>query len=185
MQRFFPSSFLLRPSRDWFRKDDDVRWQWREATWTTNGSPKGEWSEVGSRDIDGKAERPTERARRSQHNQAHQYPSPQGGNANFVSLSLPTSAFLLRTSNCLAGAATPISPLPSLPHSAFRVRNLKRLPPGAAPISPGLHFFLLHSAFILRIAWPASSSPMAACPPTSPARRIGACHYGFGGFHVV
>jgi hypothetical protein len=41
---------------DWFRKDDDVRWQWREATWTTNGSPKVE------------------------HNQAHQYPSPQRGN---------------------------------------------------------------------------------------------------------
>jgi type I restriction enzyme M protein len=45
---------------DWFRKDDDVRWQWSEATWTTNGSPKGE------------------------HNQAHQYPSPQRGNANFA-----------------------------------------------------------------------------------------------------
>ena len=60
MQRFFPSSFLLRPSRDWFRKDDDVRWQWRETTWTTNGSPKGE------------------------HNLAHQYPSPQRGNANFA-----------------------------------------------------------------------------------------------------
>ena len=39
---------------------NDVRWQWREATWTTNGSPKGE------------------------HNQAHQYPSPQRGNANFA-----------------------------------------------------------------------------------------------------
>src|SRR3954469_16877857 len=49
---------------------DDVRWQWREATWTTNGSPKGEWSELGSRDIDGRAERPSERARTSQHNQA-------------------------------------------------------------------------------------------------------------------
>ncbi len=45
---------------DWFRKDDDVRWQWREATWTTNGSPKGE------------------------RNQAHQYLSPQRGNANFA-----------------------------------------------------------------------------------------------------
>ena len=46
--------------RVWEDKDDDVRWQWREATWTTNGSPKGE------------------------HNQAHQYPSPQRGNANFA-----------------------------------------------------------------------------------------------------
>ena len=46
--------------RVWGDKDDDVRWQWREATWTTNGSPKGE------------------------HNQAHQYPSPQRGNANFA-----------------------------------------------------------------------------------------------------
>ncbi len=62
------STFGLRPvlanppfnDSDWFRKDDDVRWQWREATWTTNGSPKGE------------------------HNQAHQYPSPQRGSANFA-----------------------------------------------------------------------------------------------------
>ncbi|MGI8437745.1 MAG: hypothetical protein ACR2NX_12725 [Chthoniobacterales bacterium] len=46
--------------RVWEDKDDEVRWQWREATWTTNGSPKGE------------------------HNQAHQYPSPQRGNANFA-----------------------------------------------------------------------------------------------------
>jgi type I restriction enzyme M protein len=45
---------------DWFRKDDDVRWQWSEATWTTNGSPKGE------------------------HDQAHQFASPKRGNANFA-----------------------------------------------------------------------------------------------------
>jgi hypothetical protein len=45
---------------DWFRKDDDVRWQWSEATWTTNGSPKGE------------------------HNQAHQFASPKRANANFA-----------------------------------------------------------------------------------------------------
>ena len=31
---------------DWVRKDDDVRWQWREATWTTNGSPKGEHNQA-------------------------------------------------------------------------------------------------------------------------------------------
>jgi len=46
--------------RVWEDKDDDVRWQWREATWTTIGSPKGE------------------------RDQAHQYPSPQRGNANFA-----------------------------------------------------------------------------------------------------
>jgi hypothetical protein len=63
---------------DWFRKDDDVRWQWSEATWTTNGSPKGE------------------------HNQAHQFASPKRGNANFASPSLPHSAFRLRTLKCLA-----------------------------------------------------------------------------------
>ncbi len=51
---------VVREAQDNFRKDDDVRWQWREATWTTTGSPKGE------------------------HNQAHQYPSPQRGNANFA-----------------------------------------------------------------------------------------------------
>jgi type I restriction enzyme M protein len=45
---------------DWFRKDDDVRWQWSEATWTTNGSPKGE------------------------HDQAHQFGSLSRGNANFA-----------------------------------------------------------------------------------------------------
>jgi len=27
---------------DWFRKDDDVRWEWSGATWTTEGCPKGE-----------------------------------------------------------------------------------------------------------------------------------------------
>ena len=43
---------------DWFRKDDDVRWQWSEATWT--GSPEGE------------------------HNSAHQYGVPPRGNANFA-----------------------------------------------------------------------------------------------------
>jgi type I restriction enzyme M protein len=46
--------------RVWEDKDDDVRWQWKEATWTTDGSPKGE------------------------HNPAHQYLSPQRGNANFA-----------------------------------------------------------------------------------------------------
>jgi type I restriction enzyme M protein len=45
---------------DLFRKDDDVRWQWSEATWTTNGSPKGE------------------------HDQAHQFACPKRGNANFA-----------------------------------------------------------------------------------------------------
>ena len=64
--------------RVWEDKDDDVRWQWREATWTTNGSPKGE------------------------HNQAHQYPSPQRGNANFAFSSLPHSNFRLRTLKRLA-----------------------------------------------------------------------------------
>jgi hypothetical protein len=54
------SLFLLQPSHDWFRKDDDVRWQRREATWTTNGSPKGG------------------------RNQAHQYASPKQGNASFA-----------------------------------------------------------------------------------------------------
>jgi hypothetical protein len=61
--RFYASGLTCRSceeAQDNFRKDDDVRWQWREATWTTNGSPKGE------------------------HNRAHQYPSPQRGNANFA-----------------------------------------------------------------------------------------------------
>ncbi len=59
-------------------KDDDVRWQWSEATWTTNGRPKGE------------------------RNRAHQFDSPKRGNANFASPSLPRSAFRLRTLKCLA-----------------------------------------------------------------------------------
>ena len=59
-------------------KDDDVRWQWSEATWTTNGRPKGE------------------------RNRAHQFVSPKRCNANFASPSLPHSAFRLRTLKCLA-----------------------------------------------------------------------------------
>ncbi len=47
----------------WFRKDDDVRWQ---------------WSEMGKRDIDGKLERVRERAR------TIQYGVPPRGNANFA-----------------------------------------------------------------------------------------------------
>jgi type I restriction enzyme M protein len=45
---------------DWFRKDDDVRWQWSEATSTAEGSPEGE------------------------RNQAHQFGSLCRGNANFA-----------------------------------------------------------------------------------------------------
>jgi hypothetical protein len=66
---------VVREAQDNFRKDDDVRWQWREATWTTTGSPKGE------------------------HNLAHQYGSLSRGNANFALPSLPHSAFRIPTSN--------------------------------------------------------------------------------------
>jgi len=31
----------LSEAKDNFRKDDDVRWQWSGATWTTTGSPEG------------------------------------------------------------------------------------------------------------------------------------------------
>ncbi len=52
------SAFELRPDSDWFRKDDDPRWQWSAATCT--GSPEGE------------------------HSQAHQFGLPPRGNANFA-----------------------------------------------------------------------------------------------------
>jgi type I restriction enzyme M protein len=46
---------------DWFRKDDDVRWQWSGATWTTRkGCPQGERGGV------------------------HQFGVPPKGNANFA-----------------------------------------------------------------------------------------------------
>ena len=46
---------------DWFRKDDDVRWQWSGATWTTRqGCPEGERGGV------------------------HQLGVPPKGNANFA-----------------------------------------------------------------------------------------------------
>lgn len=46
--------------KDNFRKDDDVRWQWSGATWTTEGCPKGERGGV------------------------HQFGVPPKGNANFA-----------------------------------------------------------------------------------------------------
>ncbi len=53
-----PNPQVVRGAQDNFRKDDDVRWQWSNATWT--GSPEGE------------------------HNSAHQYGVPPRGNANFA-----------------------------------------------------------------------------------------------------
>ena len=49
---------VVREAQDNFRKNDDVRWQWSEATWT--GSPEGA------------------------HSSAHQYGVPPRGNANFA-----------------------------------------------------------------------------------------------------
>jgi hypothetical protein len=68
------SVFELCPGSDWFHKGDDVRWQWREATWTTNATPKDE------------------------HNSAHQYPSPERGNTNFACSSIRHSTFDIRNS---------------------------------------------------------------------------------------
>ncbi len=59
------SAFGICPSppfndSDWFRKDDDVRWQWSGTTSTPQDSPQGE------------------------RNQAHQFGSLSRGNANFA-----------------------------------------------------------------------------------------------------
>ncbi len=54
------SPFYFASDSDWFRKDDDVRWQWSETTSTAKGSPQGE------------------------RNQAHQFGSLSRGNANFA-----------------------------------------------------------------------------------------------------